>query len=170
MNSPQSTDSNLTPWCLFWSSWATQFIYFHYSQHTSQIDGIEDCGEQLPYKDINGSLYYFLETLCLFSDQIILRLLFVAYCTHPFFRNREIFLFCFTLHRSNHKFFSPSTLDATILSIPFLTAWRFFWILFSPTNLGDNTPSANRHSGQKIRTISIRSKPIWCFPFARIFN
>ena len=30
---------------------------------------------------------------------------FVAYCTHPFFRNREIFLFCFKFHLSKHKFF-----------------------------------------------------------------
>ena len=132
MNSPQSTDSNLTPWCLFWSSWATQFIYFHYSQHTSQIDGIEDCGEQLPYKDINGSLYYFLETLCLFSDQIILRLLFVAYCTHPFFRNREIFLFCFTLHRSNHKFFPPVLSTPPYCPFHFWQRGDFFGFFFPP--------------------------------------
>ena len=107
----------------------------------------------------------FFETLCLFSEQIISRLLFVAYCTHPFFRNREIFLFSFTFHRSNHKFFP-------VLSTPPYCPFHFwqhgdFLDSFSPSNSGDNTPSASRHSGQKNRTISLRSKPIWCFLFRK---
>ena len=144
---PQSPTVILPHWCLFLVLLSDPIYLFSILTTYITTDGIEDCGEQLPYKDITGLLYYFLETLCLFSDQIIPRLLFVAYCTHPFFRNREIFLFCFTFQRSNHKFFP-------VLSTPPYCPFHFwqhgdFLDSFSPSNSGDNTPSASRHSGQK---------------------
>ena len=55
--------------------------------------------------------------------------------------------FYFALNSTAQNIFFFGTLNAALLSIPFLTAWRFF--KFFPFLIHMMTPSASRHSGHE---------------------
>ena len=167
---PQSPTVILPHWCLFLVLLSDPIYLFSILTTYITTDGIEDCGEQLPYKDIYGLLILFSGNTMFVLWSKHSGAFFVAYCTHPPLEIEKSFSF------ASHSTV-PTTNFFPVLSTPpycpfhFWQHGDFFGFFFSPSNSGDNTPSASRHSGQKKnRTISLRSKPIWCFPFPQIFN
>ena len=162
---PQSPTVILPHWCLFLVLLSDPIYLFSILTTYITTDGIEDCGEQLPYKDITGLLYYFLKHYVCSLIKSFRGFYSLPIAPIPFLEIEKSFSFASHSTVPTTNFSRYSQRHPIVPSIS--DSMAIFWIIFSPSNSGDNTPSASRHSGQKNRTISLRSKPIWCFLFRK---
>ena len=162
---PQSPTVILPHWCLFLVLLSDPIYLFSILTTYITTDGIEDCGEQLSYKDITGLLYYFLKHYVCSLIKSFRGFYSLPIAPIPFLEIEKSF-----------SFPSHSTVPTTNFSrysqrhpiVPSISdSMAIFWILFPPLIqvITHRVPVDIRV--KKNRTISLRSKPIWCFLFRK---